>query len=103
MYKAPREAGIAENSGDQPASYLMRSARRPKASFTYPSFTSVCCHSSFQAVRQLGARSGPWRFGKADLQRLSWANLCCVAFLATTQADVFLAYMISTVSSGSND
>jgi len=34
----------------------------------------------------LRARSGPWRFGKADLQRLSWANLCCVAFLATTQA-----------------
>ena len=55
MYKAPREAGTAENSGDQPASCLRRSARRPKASFTYPSFTPVCCHSRFQAVRQLGA------------------------------------------------
>ena len=57
MSKAPREAGTAENSGDQPASCLRRSARRPKASFTYPSFTPVCCHSRFQAVRQLGARS----------------------------------------------
>ncbi len=28
------EAGTAENSGDQPASCLMRSARRPNASFT---------------------------------------------------------------------
>lgn len=31
------KAGTAENSGDQPASCLMRSARRPKASFTYSS------------------------------------------------------------------
>jgi hypothetical protein len=68
MYKAPREAGIAENSGDQPASYLMRSARRPKASFTYPSFTSVCCHSSFQAVRQLGAHCGRSGFSIAACQ-----------------------------------
>jgi hypothetical protein len=58
MHKAPREAGTAENSGDQPASCLMRSAKRPKASFTYPSFTPVCFHSSFQAVRQLGAHTG---------------------------------------------
>ena len=68
MYKAPREARIAENSGDQPASYLMRLARRPKASFTYPSFTSVCCHSSFQAVRQLGAHSGQLVFSEAAIQ-----------------------------------
>lgn len=50
MHEAPREVGIAqnsyarcdkvgtaENSGDQPASCLMRSARRPKASFTHSS------------------------------------------------------------------
>ncbi len=76
MYKAPREAGTAENSGDQPASCLRRSARRPKASFTYPSFTPVCCHSRFQAVRQLGAQSGHPAFYKAATQPIIGSTNC---------------------------
>ena len=78
MYKAPREAGTAENSGDQPASCLRRSARRPKASFTYPSFTPVCCHSRFQAVRQLGALRSHWQEMEAAGRRMVTKRKSCL-------------------------